>query len=292
MTRKLSLVILICCAMTVSSVMAGFLLNPDIPTVIAVSQDGTMAAVAFAPEDFGKGRLKKLIKGRDPGNIKPCGSLAFYMIGESENQWSAMPTGTIEDPAITGIITMHFIPGTRCLATKTIDGNIQIRNEGGATQTVIYTGDMRNKLPLFSNQAFHLTPDGTTVISPNGASELVFYSLADGTETGRIPMGMARITTVCVDPTGRYVAASDEDGNIGVWELGTHILKYKYTSKTTRMQKYCSLGFSADGNRFGALIRKRHRAGVVHRNRRGSLQEKSQCLLHVPGPDESRVPPD
>jgi len=252
MLRKSALIILIGCLMAVPTATAGLLLNPDIPTVIAVSPDGTLAAVAFAPEDFGKGRLRKLKKGKSPENIKPCGSLTIYRIGESENQWSSMLYGKIEDAATTGIITMHFIPGTRTLATKTIDGDIQLRDEAGRTAAVIETMDIRDKDPLFSNQAFAITPDGETIIAPDGGSDLILFRISDGKETGRIRMGAGRITTVCTDPTGRYVAASDTEGNIALWELATHNLIYSYVSKTTRMQQYCSLGFSADGNRFGA----------------------------------------
>jgi len=251
MFRKGAFLVLVFCFSSFTA-FAGLVFNPDIPTVIAVSPDGTMAAVAFAPEDFGKGRLKKLVKGKSPARIKPCGSLTLYMIGESDNQWSAMTTGQLEDPALTGIITMYFIPGTRTLATKTIDGDIQIRNEGAVTESIIRSGDVRDKKPLYSNQAFAITRDGTTVITPDGGNELVLYAIADGSEAGRISMGKGRITTVCVDPTGRFVAASDEEGNIALWELASRALKYSYVSKTTRMQQYCSLGFSADGQRLGA----------------------------------------
>ncbi len=235
-----------------NNAMAGVLFNPDIPSVIAVSQDGTRAAVAFAPEDFGKRNLRKLKKGKAPETIKPCGSLAFYMIGESNNEWSAMSTGRREDVAPTGIITMYFIPGTRKLATKTVDGSIQIRNEAGAVEQVIQTGDMREKDALLSNQSFHVTPDGSLILSPDGGSDLVLYNVKDGSESSRIATGMNRITTVCCDPTGRFLAASDTEGNVGVWKLSGGDPEYRYTSKTTRMQKYCSLGFSADGNRVGA----------------------------------------
>lgn len=235
-----------------STAPAGILFNPDIPSVIAVSQDGTRAAVAFTPENFGKRNLRKLKKGRAPETVKPCGSLAFYMIGESNNEWSAMPSGRREDVAPTGIITIHFIPGTRRLATKTIDGNIQIRNEAGAVEQIIQTGDMRGKPPLFSNQSFHVTPDGSLILSPDGGSDLVLYNATDGRESSRISTGMDRITTVCCDPAGRFLAASDTEGNVGVWDLSGGNPKYRYASKTTRMQQYCSLGFSADGNRVGA----------------------------------------
>jgi len=106
---------------------AGSLFNPDIPTAVAMSPDGTLTAVAFSPQNYKLSKLRKLRKGRPLDSIGKTGRIALYATGESDGEWSSMYTGELKNPAGTGIIALGFLDRDR-IAWKAIDG---ITPDGG-----------------------------------------------------------------------------------------------------------------------------------------------------------------
>ena len=226
--------------------------NPEKPTVIAMSPDGSMTALAFAPESYGTFRLRKLRKGTPPDALKGIGKISFYMTGESDGQWSSMPSGELKNPAVTGIITMQFFRQGKQIAFKAIDGSITIYNIDTATRRVFWTRDHRKKQGLFSNQAFALSPDNTYLVTPDGRNGILLLKTIDGSEMHHVACGENRVVSVAIDPTGHLTAVSDTSGTITVWSLPDLKPRYTFQSKATRMQKYCALTFSSDGAKLAA----------------------------------------
>ena len=225
---------------------AGSLFNPDIPTAVAMSPDGTLTAVAFSPQNYKLSKLRKLRKGRPLDSIGKTGRIALYATGESDGEWSSMYTGELKNPAGTGIIALGFLDRDR-IAWKAIDGSITLYNMEHGTCRVIRTGDMRTSRSLFSSQAFALTPDGNRIITPDGGNGIAIIDSHTGRELIHKGCDKQRIVSVAVSPTGEIAAVSTDKGRISVWKLPDWTPLYQFKSKTTLMQRFCALSFSRNG---------------------------------------------
>ncbi len=229
--------------------------NPEIPTALAMSPDGTLTAVAFSPQNYKTSKLRKLRKGASLDSIGKTGRIALYATGESDGDWSSMYTGELKNPAATGIITLGFLDRDR-IAWKAIDGSITLYDMEHGTRRIIRTGDMRNSRALFSSQGFSFTPDGNRIISPDGSNGIVIFDTHTGREILHKGCSNRRIVSVAVSPTGDIAAISTDKGKISVWKLPDWTPLYQFQSKTTLMQRFCSLSFSRNSQLLAATYGK------------------------------------
>ncbi len=265
---------------------AGNFFNPDIPTALAMSPDGTMTAVAFSPRNYKSSRLRKLKKGISPESLGKTGKITLYATGESDGDWSSMYTGELNNPATTGIIAIAF-PDRNRLIWKAIDGGITIYDMEQGTRRIIRTGDIRKNHALFSSQAFALTPDGSCLISPDGGNGIIMFNTRSGKEIRHRGCGKRRIVTVATDPTGKLAAVSTDKGSISVWRLPGWSPLYQFQSKTTRMQRFCSLSFSGNGQVLAASYGKGSLLLLDMKN--GTVIEKKRIVLFSAGLKEMTV---
>jgi WD40 repeat protein len=264
----------------------GNLLNPNIPTALAMSPDGTLTAVAFSPQNYKAYKLRKLQKGASLENIGRTGRIAIYATGESDGEWSSMYTGELKDPAATGIISLAF-PDRNTIAWKAIDGSITLYDMEHGTRRLFRTGDIRKNRSLYTAQAFALTPDGNRLITPDGGNGIAIFNTGTGQEIIHKGCGKRRIVTVAVASTGKLAAVSTDKGSISIWKLPDWTPLFQFQSKTTLMQRFCSLSFSRNGQILAASYGKGTLLLLDMKN--GSVIEKKRVLLFSAGLKEMTV---
>ncbi|NOY23096.1 MAG: WD40 repeat domain-containing protein [Acidobacteria bacterium] len=264
----------------------GNLFNPNIPTALAMSPDGTMAAVAFSPQNYKSSRLRKLRKGASLESIDKTGRIALYATGESDGEWSSMYTGEINNPAGTGIISLAF-PDRDRIAWKAIDGSITLYDMEHGTRQLFHTRDIRGNRSLYTTQAFALTPDGNRLITPDGGNGIVIFDTHTGKEHLHKGCDKRRIVTVAIAPTGQIAAVSTDKGSISVWKLPDWTPLFQFQSKTTLMQRFCSLSFSRNGQILAASYGKGTLLLMDMKN--GSVLVKKRIVLFSAGLKEMTV---
>ncbi|NOZ12682.1 MAG: WD40 repeat domain-containing protein [Acidobacteria bacterium] len=237
------------------SIFGGNFFNPEIPAALAMSPDGTLTAVAFSPQNYKISKLRKIRKGIPLDSIGKTGRIALYATGESDGDWSSMYTGELKNPAATGIIALGF-PDRNRIVWKAIDGSITLYNMENGTRRIIRTGDIRGSRPLFSSQAFALTPDGNRIISPDGGNGIVIFDTHTGRELIRKGCGKRRVVSVAVSLSGEIAAISTDKGRISVWKLPGWTPLYQFQSRTTLTQRFCSLSFSRNSQILAATYGK------------------------------------
>jgi WD40 repeat protein len=155
---------------------------------------------------------------------------------------------TLQQPCSISTDAVAFSPTDPLLATAHLDGSIRLWNTNTLRQMNVLVGHTAGATSL----AF--SPDGTRLVSGGRDLTVRIWSLANGTELGKLSCG-DEVLCVAFSPDGCWFAAGEYanglvsvygSGDARVWNARTFRL---HATLTGHCKGACCLAFSSNGNR-------------------------------------------